>query len=73
MICFAEIDVLATCRGQACCKLSPDKSAAHRDTAAEYPDAEDQKRRVNAVRYLGRIREDSCANDAAHHDHRGIE
>src|SRR5437667_3784134 len=36
MICFAEIDVLATCRGQECCKLSTDKSSAHHDTAAEY-------------------------------------
>src|SRR5207247_10478122 len=39
MICFAEIAVLATCRGQAGCKLSTDNSAAHSDTAAEDPEA----------------------------------
>ena len=68
-----KIHILAACRaGQTRGKLSPDERAAHREQAAEHPNAEDQKRRVDAVRYLGRISKNSRAHDAAHHDHRGV-
>ena len=74
MIRLAQIDILAARRrGQTSGKLSPDKCAAHRDQPAQHPNAEDQKRCVDAVRHLGRIREDSRTHDAAHHNHCGIE
>ena len=65
MIRFAQIHILAACRaGQPRREFSPDECAAHREQAAEYPDAEDQKRRMHAVRDLGRIGEDSRAHYA---------
>src|SRR2546421_287302 len=71
---LAQVHVLPALRsGQAPGKLSPDKCAAHRDQTAEHPDAEDQERRVDAMRHLGRISKNSGAHDAAHHDHRGVE
>ncbi len=73
MVRFAKIHVLATGRaGQARGELSPDECAAHREQPTEQPDAENQKRRVNAMRYLRGIGKNSYTHDAAHHDHRGV-
>ena len=74
MVGVAQVNILAAfCGWQARGKLTPDKCSTHRDQAAHYPNAEDQERRVDAVRDLGRIREDSRAHDTTHHDHRRIE
>ena len=73
MICLTEIKILATGSWQARGQLSPDERAAHRDKATEHPHAKNQERRVHAVRYLGRIGENSSADDAAHHNHDGVE
>ena len=73
MIRVAQIDVLTAGRaGQTRREFSPDECAAHREQPAKHPDAEDQKRRVNAVRYFGRIGKNSRAHDAAHYDHRRV-
>ena len=56
MIRVAQVDVLTAGRaGQTRREFSPDECAAHREQAAEHPDAENQKRRMHAVRDLGRI------------------
>ena len=73
MVCLAQVKILAACSRETSSELGPDKRATHREKPAQYPDSEDQKRRMNTVRYLGRIREDSRTYDAAHHDHNGIE
>ena len=74
MIRLAQINVLAARRcGQSRRQLSPDKRATHRDQAAQNPDAQNQEWRMDAVRDLGRIREDSRPDDASHHDHRRVE
>src|SRR5207249_10789842 len=74
MLGVAQVNILAAfCGWQARGNLSPDKCSTHRDQAAHYPNAEDQERRVNAVRDLGRISEDFRADDATHHNHRRVE
>ena len=73
MVRVAQVDVLTAGRaGQTRRKFSPDECAAHREQPAKHPDAENQKRRVHAVRDLGRIRKNSRADDAAHHEHRRV-
>ena len=70
MIRLAQRGVLTAGRaGQTRPKFSPDECAAHREQPAKHPNAEDQKRRMHAVRDLGRVGKDSRAHDAAHHDH----
>src|SRR5215472_5891359 len=74
MVRLAQVHVLpALHTGQTRGKLGPNECAAHRDKTAEHPNAEDQEGRVDAMRHFGRIREDSCAYDSAHHNHRGVE
>src|SRR6266496_3352766 len=73
MVCFAQVKILAACSRQTRGELGPDKRATHCHEAAQHPDAEDQKRRVNTMRHLRRIREDSSAYDTAHHNHDGVE
>jgi hypothetical protein len=73
MVCLAQVKILATCSRQTSSELGPDKRPAHREKPAQYPDSEDQKWRMNTVRHLGRIREDSRAYDTAHHNHDGVE
>src|SRR5207302_6403114 len=41
--------------------------------AAHYPNAEDQEWRMDPMRHLRRICEDSGAHDATHHNHRCVE
>ena len=73
MIRVAQVDVLTAGRArQTRREFSPDEGAAHREQATEYPDAQNQKRRVHSVRDLGRIGKNSRAHDAAHHDHRRV-
>ncbi len=73
MVRFAQIDVLTAGRaGQTRREFRPDERAAHREQAAEHPNAENQKWRMHAVRDLGRIGKNSRAYDAAHHDHRRV-
>src|SRR6266542_1024600 len=73
MVSLAQVKILAAGSRQTSGELGPDKRAAHHDKPTQHPDAEDQKRRVNAVRHFGRIREDSRTYDTAHHNHDGIE
>ena len=73
MIRFAQIHVLTARRArQTHRELRPDKCAAHCEQAAEYPNAEDQKWSMNAVRDLGRIGKNARAYYATHDDHRGV-
>src|SRR6266480_4186549 len=73
MISLAQVKILAACSRKTTGEFGPDKRAANREKPTQHPYSEDQKRRMNTVRHLGRIREDSRAHDAAHYDHDGIE
>ena len=73
MVRVAQVDVLTAGRaGQTRREFRPDECAAHREQPAEHPDAEDQERRVHAVRDLGGVGKNSRADDAAHDDHRRV-
>ena len=73
MIRLPQVKILAACSRETSGELGPDKCAAHCDEPAQRPNAEDQEWRVNTMRHLGWIREDSRAYDAAHYDHGGVE
>ena len=73
MVRVAQVDVLTAGRsGQTRREFRPDECAAHREQPAKHPDAENQERRMHAVRDLGRVGKNSRADDAPHHDHRRV-
>ena len=73
VIGLAEVEILAACAGQPRGQLGPDESAQQGEGAARHPDAENQERRVYLPRHHAGIDEDAGADDAAHHQHRGVE
>ena len=73
MVRLAKIEILAAGSGHARGKFGPDECAEQSEYAAENPDTENQKRRVDVERDDVGIDEDAGADDAAHDDHGGVE
>ena len=73
MPCFAQVQILPACSGQTRRQFGPNKGAEQRKDAAERPNAQNQRRIMNAVRDLRRIGENARADDSAHHDQSGVE
>ena len=68
-----QIHVLAAHVREARAQLGPDVAAQDRHDAADAPGTEDQERRVENARDVGRIRENTDTDDAADDDDGGIE
>jgi hypothetical protein len=70
---IAQIGILAANLRPARGELGIDEGAGDCDQAAGQPDPDDQQRRAHLPGHLGRIQEDTRADDAAHHQHGRIE
>ena len=57
-------------RGQLCVNTAPRSAPGQ---AAEHPDPDDQQRRVDVPRDLGRVDENARADDSAHDEHGRVE
>jgi hypothetical protein len=73
MISVTQIRILAARGGHAVRQFRPDEASHQRDTAADQPRAQYQCRRVDALGDHIGVHEDPRANDAAHHQHGGVE
>src|ERR1051326_6307869 len=73
MIRIAEVRILTTSLGTPRGELRVHERAEQRDDASGNPGAEDERGGVNLPRYHVGVDEDPAADDAAHHDHRGVE
>ena len=73
MIGLAQIKILSARARQARRQFGPDECAEQGQAAAEKPDSQNQEWSVYAEGDHVRIDEDARADDAAHHDHGGIE
>ena len=73
MVCLTKIKILSARARQARRQFGPDEGAEQGESSAQQPDAENQKRRVDPQRDNVGIDEDAGADDAAHHDHGGVE
>src|SRR3954465_6586400 len=73
MIGIAQVRVLPADLGAQRRELRIRERAEQRDDAAGYPRADDQRRCVDRARHDVRVDEDARTDDAAHHDHGGVE
>ena len=69
----AQIGILAADFRAPCRELRVNEGRGERDEAAEHPYADNQQRRLDVPRDLGRRNEDPRADDPAHHQHRRVE
>ncbi len=73
MIGLANVGVLPAHLGPSCRKFSVDEGARKCNHTPDNPHSQNQGRAMHLARDHVRIHEDARADDAAHHDHRGIE
>ena len=73
MVGLTQIEILSARARQARGQLGPDEGAEQGKSSAQEPDAENQKRSVDAERDDVRIDKDTGADNAAHDDHGGVE
>jgi len=55
------------------CQFGVNEGAQHGHNAAGRPHAQDKHGRVQLLRHHVRVDEDASADNAAHHDHGGVE
>ncbi len=73
MISLAQIEILPARSGQARGQFRPDEGSQQGQRTARHPDAQDEKRRVHLPCDHARVHEDARPDDAAHHQHGGVE
>src|SRR6478752_6397669 len=73
MVSLPQIKILPARARQARGQLGPDEGAEQGKSSTQEPDAENQKRSVDAERDDVGIDEDTGANNAAHDNHGGVE
>jgi hypothetical protein len=73
MVGFAQVEYWPPESGRRVASSAQMKRAGHGQCAADQPDAQNQERRVHLLRDHIGIDEDAGADDAAHHDHGGVE